>query len=571
MSSPERRIAAIAFPELLIEAALGLGLDAGSLAQKRKKSFGVISVPAELAQGREDLLSGAHRKEPRIEAVSSLAERLGVRAGQAPSEARAISADFEVLFVSSETVTKLLTAVVDVVQSFGTSVSMSHSAGAAFTEGQVQEDFFEPRRSAACVWIDVSGVAHLWGGEQKLAEEIRERVRLLGHTVRVAIAAGPDLARAIALYGPEREGGLSVIPAEKTRETIETLPLVALPLGPSELDYFSRLGLFDGAALARLPRKTLASRLGQRARDILDWLEGRDRTPLSPYLLPESIEEKIEFESETSDLSPVLFALRGLVARLSARLFGRGRAAARIELWLELASAGQGGGRERSARVTRLSFELPTPLRKEADLFRVLRTRLERVELDQAVQGLRLVALRFEDPPVVQLSLGGRSESPHEAIELSLLLGELMQDLGSERVGTLSVEESHKPEERGRLKPVVRRKARASGSKRAAPNHEPREALVRTREVDRVTRLLPEPIPLSIPLKVGSSVLLAKELYTLKGLRFIERLEGVSWWEKTAVHRDYLWALFAGKANVLEALVYVDRRTGERFLQGLCD
>lgn len=566
-SSPERRVAAIVFPDLLIEAALGLGLDEESLLQRRKSSFGVISVPASLWESRERLLSAPSRKEPRLEAVSLRAEKLGVRAGQSMSEARALSADFELKFVSSETISSLLMTVVDVVQSFGTSVSMNHSAGESFSPGAAQEDLFEPRKLAPCVWIDVSGIAHLWGGEQALALEIRERVRLLGHTVRVAIAPGPELARAIALYGPEREGGLLIVPRDKTREMVQMLPLTALPLAASELQYFAKLGIFEVSELARLPKASLSGRLGLRARSILDWLEGRDDIPLTPCALSESLEEKMEFEGETTDLSPVLFALRGLLARLCARLLGRGRALSQFELWLDLAA---GFATKRPARSMRLSFELSLPLYKEGDLFRVVKTRLERVQLEQAIQGLRLVAHRFEELPAMQLSLGSKSQSPHEALELSLLLGELGQDLGAGRAGVLSVEESHKPEERSRLKPLLSPKQKSRGPRRAVPS-EKWKAELRTRELDRVTRLLPEPIPLSIPLRVGASVLLAKELYTLKRLKFIERLDGVSWWEKSGVHRDYLWALFQGPEAVLETLVYVDRRTGERFLQGLCD
>lgn len=567
-SSSERRIAAIVFPDLLVEAALGLGLDEESLLQKRKTSFGVISIPAALWESRESLLSAPGRKEPRLEAVSLRAEKLGVRPGQSLSEARAVSADFELKLVSSETVSKLLLTVVDVVQSFGTSVSMNHSAGASFSPGAAQEDLFEPRKLAPCVWIDVSGIAHLWDGERALALEIRERVRLLGHTVRVAIAPGPELARAIALYGPEREGGLLIVPREKTREMVQMLPLAALPLAASELQYFAKLGIFEVSELARLPKASLASRLGLRARSILDWLEGRDDTPLTPCALSETLEEKMEFEGETTDLSPVLFALRGLLARLCARLLGRGRAVSHFELGLELAA---GFTAKRPARSLRLSFELSLPLSKEGDLFRVIKTRLERIQLEQAIQGLRLVADRFEETPALQLSLGKKAQSPHEALELSLLLGELGQDLGAGRVGVLSVEESHKPEERSRLKPLFGPKQKTRGPRRAVPSEQWKTELLRTRELDRVTRLLPEPIPLSIPLRVGSSVLLAKELYTLKRLKFIERLDGVSWWEKSGVHRDYLWALFQGPEAVLETLVYVDRRTGERFLQGLCD
>ncbi len=62
-----------------------------------------------------------------------------------------------------------------------------------------------------------------------------------------------------------------------------------------------------------------------------------------------------------------------------------------------------------------------------------------------------------------------------------------------------------------------------------------------------------------------------QRLYTVDQVRFAERLESVEWWTGRAVARDYVWLTLAGADGVLEALAYVDRVTGERYVQALLD
>jgi hypothetical protein len=85
------------------------------------------------------------------------------------------------------------------------------------------------------------------------------------------------------------------------------------------------------------------------------------------------------------------------------------------------------------------------------------------------------------------------------------------------------------------------------------------------------TRLLPEPLRLDIALRVGATVPLDRRIYTIERLEFEERLQAVEWWTKTPVARDYLRLFLRSTEGLLEALVYVDRESGKRYLQAVAD
>jgi protein ImuB len=69
------------------------------------------------------------------------------------------------------------------------------------------------------------------------------------------------------------------------------------------------------------------------------------------------------------------------------------------------------------------------------------------------------------------------------------------------------------------------------------------------------------------------------QIFAVEKLEFLMRLDAVEWWTKSPTSRDYARAWLASggdergarskaKAACAEALVYVQRKTGEVFLQG---
>lgn len=566
----QRRIAALYLPQLACELLEEVGtLQRSSSGQKRgsEAPLGVVFAAPEDGPSTHPVLA----------AVNDEAHALGLRPGQTIPEAKALVAHLVVKEIHPQAVRSALERIAEIGLGFG---------------GPVALEFPDT------VWVDVTGSAGLWGGEQALAEDLAGQVRALGHRLRLAVANGPHLARAFARWGPIGAGGICLVPSARTLEQLETLPLIALPLSAETAEWFARLGILSVGQLRELPPAASMPRLGREARRIRDLCEGRDETPLEPYEPPPVLVEEIHWEEALSGLEPLLFSLRGLVARLSARLEGRGAAAQK--LLLELTYDAGVARQERLASPTltprlELSFELASPLWREADLERVLRSRLERVRLGAPVVALRLTAPELTLAQVRQLQLARLRTSPEMAAwgalegasaeDLSVLLAELVSDVGAENVGRLRTVNRHRPEASSLLEPLVALEARpgrgrrsAGGSARGGARRASRlsaqlslEPLSSGGQLDTVTRLLPQPVPLNAPLRVGELVGLGRRCYSIARIRFVQRLEEVEWWTAEPTSRDYLRVWFAGPEGGLEGLVFVDRITGNRYLQGFWD
>lgn len=525
------------------------------------------------------------RSTDRLDAVSRQAERAGVRAGQTITEARALVADLQVVHVEKEEVELRLIAVAEVVRQYGMTVSWQ------FPD---------------TVWVDTTGVSHLYGSEEELASELQEQVRLLGHVARVCLAAGPTVSRAIARYGTKP---CAVIPREQTAQAMGALPVLALPLSAEKVSFLSRLGLFTVAELRALPEKTASSRLGDNALEVLALARGVDRSPLKTGEFPRVLSEETDWDDPAFGLEPLLFALRGLLSRLSARLRGRGEACSHLELCLRHDPA---IARHRGVlSQTLLEFELSSPLYQEGDLERALKSRLSQLEMKAPTIGLKLCAEQLspalmDQMGLAEVSLSGTVREAGAAFvvgqgriqELALLLSELEADVGPEGLGTLALRSHLRPEARSVLVPLSRSKksekrhtatssfppakhspakkgtrSRAASKGKAADRRVAKEAALylSSPSFERITRLIERPRPLGTPLSVGASFGMGNELYTIESLRFIERLDGVEWWTPEATSRDYFWAWLSSPCGGAEALLFVDRNTRETYLQAWGD
>ena len=151
-----------------------------------------------------------------------------------------------------------------------------------------------------------------------------------------------------------------------------------------------------------------------------------------------------------------------------------------------------------------------------------------------------------------------------------MLIAELSAELGEDKVGTLKLCDSHRPEAKSKLSPRSPRtalRAPASSKKARLRKAEPSFAEL----PGAPTRLLPEPCELHGPLRVGVSLAIDRSLYTIDHLRFEQRLDAVEWWGHAPVTRDYVRLWLQGASGGFEAVAYVDRSTGRRYLHALAD
>jgi protein ImuB len=560
--SPARRVLALVLPELLCELAearLLWGLQRGSA--KKARPLGVVLVAGAQPKKRAADQSGseveaeAEQKQidatAKLSAVNASARRYGVREGQTIAEACALVSSLVIREVTEAEVRETLGRIAEVGLSLGANVAVE---------------------APDTVCLDITGSAHLQGGEVALACEFANRVRGMGHSVRIAISDGPRLARAFAQwFSPDsadpEDRGVCVVPSNRTVSALSALPLMALPISAETVAWFVRLGVFTVGELVALPKQALGSRLGESMASVSELCAGRDTAPLVAYTQERTVIESSTWDEPVTGSEPLLFVLGGLVSRVSARLTGRGEAAQSLVLTV---SYDPGIARFRGEKAEHtLRFKLAAPLHRAEEIRRILSARVARLKLAAPSVGLRLEVPKLLPAVSRQLELSqvfaGVTVSAAAHDEIPVLIAELAAELGEEKVGTLKLVDSHRPEAKSKL-------SAAQFEVRPPKNARLRKAEPSFAEQPGApTRLLSEPCELHAPLRVGVSLAIERSLYTIEHLRFEQRLEAVEWWGRAPVTRDYVRLWLQGASGGFEAVAYVDRSTGRRYLQALAD
>lgn len=570
-----RRIAAVALPQLGVELVRQRVHVDGPLAVIY--TYGLSDSHIEERQTRNNAIAI-------IDLVDESAWHYGVRPGQGVAEAQATLAGLQIHTVNIEEIFAALGRVAEVCLNLGTTAAIRlHPEQSGESERVKRQTVHDT------VWLDITGAAHLVGGEQELLDELCARVHALGHRAQAAIADGPRIAQALARFAlnPSVANSSSLVVQHRPHTTViakdgpnvlSTLPISVLPLDPDTTGFFLRLGIFNVGALAKLPRAELAPRLGFRAPEVLDLAAGYDPLPLVPYEPPRVLVEETTFDDPITSVEPLLFVLRSMTSRLASRLEARGEACQALALHLPLDKSivrlRAPKGIDPDEPMMMLDIDMPAPLSNASDLHRALRTKLEKTALVAPATGMRMEVSQIVEAHRIQIDLSRDKAVRPDA--LPTLLAELSADIGADRVGVLEASPGHRPETRSRFVPMA-----DLDTKKAIP------ASLDDIDEDNVpepTRLFASPLPLG-KISKGAVVAVEGRMYVIEHVRFAMRLDGVEWWTSAPASRDYGVAWFvagpgmaqahAGKGNLQPARtlawVYVDRSTGEGYLQGYCE
>jgi protein ImuB len=540
-----------------------------------------------------------------LDAVNSVAQQLGIRPRQTIAQASACVESLIIHALPRARVFSALKHIAEVALRFGSPVSF---------------------QAPDTVWVDVSGSSHLYESERELALEVSTQIRALGHSARVVIADGPWLAQSFARHAQLEDAGILLVDPIHMSRAVCQLPIMALPIQREALSWFSRLGLLSIQDLTALPTSALASRLEGQILDvplgtILDLIQGRDAGVLVPHVPEEMPREELFWEDPLESVEPLLFLLKGLSGRLSARLEGRGQAAQELLLTLHydrsLAALATPEG-SAVPDTKSLSFKLASPLFHAEDLERVMRLRLQRQNLIAPTLGLGLQATSVTDARHCQLcldqqglgqqglgqqGLAGKSGAWASRVSsdprtLTVLVAELSSDIGPECVGVLAAEDSHLLEKSSTLLPISAASLEGAFCSMEAINSgahsQANTGALEGLSLPRVpTRLLEPPLEIHAPIRKSELWVIREQAFVVAHIRFEQRLEGIEWWERAPVFRDYfrVWLARVGlsddtssraqgrkrgtvrpeKSGGLEALVYRDREQSKTYLQALYD
>lgn len=349
-----------------------------------------------------------------LHAVNAVAGRAGLRPGQALTDARTLVPGLLVRDAEPAADARALTALARWCRRWSPRTA---------TDG---ED---------AVRVDLTGCAHLFGGEAGLLADMAARLAGLGLTARLAIADHGLAAWAWARFGT---GG--ILPAGGAQAALADLPVAALRIAPDTAAALRRLGLRRIGQLAGLPRAALRLRFGQDLVRRLDQLAGAAEPPLAPVQVPARFAARLAFAEPLGHGEAIEAAALRLLTRL-CRDLERGQAGLR-RLRLEL--------RRVDGRVVSVELGTSRPMRAPDHLLRLLRLRLDGLELGFGVEQMRLAAL--ETVPLAAEPVGLVAAA--DATELACLADRLALRLGPARVTRLGPVASHWPERAQRQLPV---------------------------------------------------------------------------------------------------------------------
>ncbi len=288
--------------------------------------------------------------------------------------------------------------------------------------------------------LDVTGAAHLFGGEAALLDEIEARLAAQGFCARAAIAQGPALARALARFSSLRRVDDAAPQAEIDR-LAAPLPVEALGLGSEAAAGLRRAGLRLIGDLLERPRAPLAARFGQAALTRLDALTCRLRDPIRPrFEAPAFIAER-RFPDGLTRRDDLVTTLERLAGDLGPLLERAGVGARRLEaVFFRVDGA-----------VKRLTAGTSRPLRDPVRLAALLAERLAAVAEEGLDTGygfdvIRLSAIEVESAPPPQTTFTAPPRGGADDQDLADLLDRLGARLGLRRVLRLHAEAAHLPE-----------------------------------------------------------------------------------------------------------------------------
>jgi protein ImuB len=202
-------------------------------------------------------------------------------------------------------------------------------------------------------------------------------------------------------------------------------------------------GIHTLGQFAALDKEDIGVRLGPEAVRMWERANCQSNRMLKLVRPPESFQESFEFEREIETAEPLLFMLRRFLEQLSLRLTAIYLVAKELTLQITFANPPQNGSAEVDKQMYERVFKIPQPTNDIELLFRMLHTHLEDFRSEHPITGVALTARPIK-PPKQQFGLFETIlRSPHQ---LSETLARLTALLGSDRVGTPVLEETHRPD-----------------------------------------------------------------------------------------------------------------------------
>ncbi len=369
----------------------------------------------------------------RLAAVNDAAAQAGLAPGMAVADARALEPGLHAVTQDREDDLRALAALADWCGRYSPWTAVAQTPVDTIEAGD-----------AGGLWLDVTGCAHLFGGEEALLADLLGRLAQLGYAACAGLADTPGAAWATARFATDKDRPWHIVPPGGQAEALRSLPIAGLRLDARMQQMLVRLSLRTIAALMELSRAGLATRFGAALPRRLDQALGHLDEPISPRRPRPSTQVRLAFPDPIGRPEDIAAALHRLADALCVLLDAAGLGARRLELrlfraggWVDRAAAGTSRASRDPAHITRLIGEalerLPEPGGDGAALM---------------IDALILAAPRTEKLVAEQgaFARGWRRTQDADAALVATLVDRLASRLGTGAVARLTPRQSHLPE-----------------------------------------------------------------------------------------------------------------------------
>jgi len=426
-----------------------------------------------------------------VTAANVLAEAQGIVVGMAAADAKAIVLHMQVVDNIPAQAAKLLNALGEWCIRYSPLIAVDLSDG---------------------LILDISGCAHLWGGEREYLKEIITRLRSKGYDVRGAIADTVGTAWAVSRFARVTP----IIEPGGQANALLPLPPAALRLEPVILERLQKLGFYKVENFIGVGRSVLRRRFGQEFLLRLDQALGNEDEPLHLLQPPEPYSERLPCLEPIRTATGIEIAIKTLLENLCHRLQGEGkglRAAIlkgyRVDGQIIQADIGTNRATHHTGHLFKL-FELKIPL----------------LEPDLGIELFTLEAPKVEDVSPEQEALWSPEGCGLEDTGLAELLDRLANKIGAANIHRYLPQEHYWPERSIKLAPSLKEKPQTTWR-----TGRPRPSLLLPRpERIEVTAPVPDYPPMVFIYK--------DETHHIKKADGPERIER-EWWLDEGPHRDY--------------------------------
>lgn len=436
---------------------------------------------------------------PRIAALNEAAERAGLMRGDTLADARAKSDGLQVRAANPAGDDAAL-------QRLALWATRYTPAVSCWGEENGADGFF----------LDVTGAAHLFGGEDALLADLMQRLDQAGLPARLAIAGTAGAAWALSRFHPAR---ISAASSGTETQALASLPIEALRLSPDSCTALRRLGFKRIGALLDKPRASFAARFEKELLLRLDQALGHASEPLVFVIAP-PVYHSTRYLTEPVTTTDVVVRIASRLMQDIVHALERDGVGAR-DLRLSLYRV--------DGEAALIDLGLTRPTRSAPHVARLIDLKLERIAetLDAGFgyEALDLAVTTVEPMQPWQSELMASSDDESE--QCAALIERLRQKLGPSSVRRLASIESHLPER-------AEMPASAIGTAPPWPVPDPARprplVLLPHAESIEVTALVPEGPPRHFRWR-GTT-------HHVAHAQGPERLAG-EWWRSDRLTRDY--------------------------------